>query len=78
MVHAAPQMPWGVALDELPAFVRSTDGLDLLSAQSYTDPRNGPASTNYCREFPQFTAALCAVSSTYVFLRRTVKSTDPR
>lgn len=36
--YTAPQMPWGIAFDELPAFVRSIDGLDPLSVQSYTDP----------------------------------------
>ena len=36
--YTAPPMPWGVTVDELPAFLRSIPGLEPITVQSYADP----------------------------------------
>ena len=36
--YTAPLMPWGISLDDLPAFVKDIPGVTLLSAPSYADP----------------------------------------
>ena len=36
--YEAPPMPWGISLDQLPAFIGSVPGLAALSVQDYTDP----------------------------------------
>lgn len=36
--YTAPPMPWGIAVDDLPDFLRSIPGLVPLSVASYADP----------------------------------------
>ena len=36
--YTAPPMPWGIALDDIPAFVRGLQRFQVQSIQSYADP----------------------------------------
>lgn len=36
--YTAPWMPWGITLDDLPDFLRSITGIDVISIRSYFDP----------------------------------------
>ncbi|WP_299392692.1 class I SAM-dependent methyltransferase [Pelagibius sp.] len=36
--YTAPPMPWGISIDDLPAFIRRIPGLQVVSVQSYADP----------------------------------------
>ena len=36
--YTAPPMPWGIALDDIPAFVRGLHRFQVRSIQSYADP----------------------------------------
>lgn len=36
--YTAPPMPWGISIDDLPAFIRRVPGLRVVSVQSYADP----------------------------------------
>ena len=36
--YRAPQMPWGIAIDEIPGFIQQIPGLQVVSVQSYVEP----------------------------------------
>ena len=36
--YRAPQMPWGIAIDEIPGFIGQIPGLQVVSVQSYVEP----------------------------------------
>jgi hypothetical protein len=57
--YTAPPMPWGIAIDEIPAFLRSIPGLEPITVQTYADP------------FPRRTP-LYALLSQFPSIRRTL------
>ncbi|WP_420347656.1 class I SAM-dependent methyltransferase [Pelagibius sp.] len=65
--YTAPPMPWGISIDDLPAFIRRIPGLEVLSVQSYADPF--PQRTRLYRTLSRIPALRRRFAASLVHLR---------